>query len=324
MNLSELGEFGLIDRIRTLTGEPPEGEVWIGDDTAILRAPGGTILFTADLLVEGIHFDLGWTTPEDLGWKSIAVNASDVAAMGGTPRRALVSLAVRPGLEVDFIEGLYRGMRECCDRFGLAVAGGDTSRAAQLVISVAMLGNPAGRRVIERRGAEPGDVVCVTGALGNAAAGLALLRAGLPGRSDLQAAHLRPTPRVREAEVLRRHLPSAMVDISDGFAADLAHLCTASKVGATVEAARLPVPDLAGSGLALDALALALDGGEDYELCFTIPAPRAARAAREVESETGTAVHAVGEITEQAGGIQLAIDGGTRPLVATGWDHFRP
>lgn len=324
MNLSELGEFGLIDRIRTLTGEPPEGEVWIGDDTAILRAPGGTILFTADLLVEGIHFDLGWTTPEDLGWKSIAVNASDVAAMGGTPRRALVSLAVRPGLEVDFIEGLYRGMRECCDRFGLAVAGGDTSRAAQLVVSVAMLGNPAGRRVIERRGAEPGDVVCVTGALGTAAAGLALLRAGLPGRRDLQAAHLRPTPRVREAEVLRRHLPSAMVDVSDGFAADLAHLCTASKVGAIVEAARLPVPDLTDSGLALDPLALALNGGEDYELCFTIPAPRAARAAREVESETGTAVHAVGEITEQAGGIQLTIDGGTQPLVATGWDHFRP
>ncbi|MGH2718787.1 MAG: thiamine-phosphate kinase, partial [Actinomycetota bacterium] len=273
MSLGDLGEFGLIERIRTLTGEPPEGEVWIGDDTAILRAPGGTILFTADLLVEGVHFDLSWTSPEDLGWKAIAVNASDVAAMGGTPRRALVSIALRPDLVVDLVEGLYRGMRECCDRFGLAVAGGDTSRADQLVISVAMLGNPAGRRVVERRGAEPGDVVCVTGALGNAAAGLALLRAGLPGRrKDLEAAHLRPVPRVREAEVLRRHLPSAMIDVSDGFAADLGHLCRASNVGARVDVARLPAPDLAGTGLALDALGLALNGGEDYELCFTVPA----------------------------------------------------
>ncbi|HLH28604.1 MAG TPA: AIR synthase-related protein, partial [Acidimicrobiales bacterium] len=140
---------------------------------------------------------------------------------------------------------------------------------------------------------------------------------------DLEAAHLRPTPRVREAEILRRHLPSAMVDVSDGFAADLGHLCASSGVGATVEAAALAVPELSGTGLALDPLELALYGGEDYELCFTIPADRAPRAAREVEAGTGTRVHAVGGITERAAGLQLARDGETEPLRATGWDHFR-
>jgi thiamine-monophosphate kinase len=325
MSLSELGEFGLIDRLRALTGEPPEGELWIGDDTAVLRAPGGTLLFTADLLVEGVHFDLAWTAPEDLGWKAIAVNASDVAAMGGTPRRALVSLGVRPGTEPGFLEALYRGMRACCDRFGLAVAGGDVSRASELVVSVAMLGNPAGRRVFERRGAAPGDTVCVTGTLGAAAAGLALLRAGRPARPDLAAAHCRPVPRVREAEVLRRHLPSAMIDVSDGLASDLGHLCAASGVGAQIGAERLPAVDLTGAGLDADPLALALTGGEDYELCFTIPPDRAARAAAAVEAETGTPVHLVGEVTDRAGELALTRAGQPEPLPLPpgGWDHFR-
>lgn len=324
-HLPQLGEFGLIERFRALLGTPPEGEVWIGDDAAILRAPGGTILFTADLLVEGVHFDLAWTSPEDLGWKALAVNASDIAAMGGTPRRALVSLGVRPGLDVGFLEGLYRGMQECCNRFTMAVAGGDLSRAGELVISVALLGNPAGRRVIERGGAQVGDTICVTGTLGAAAAGLAMLRAGREPRADLAAAHRRPVPRVREAEVLRRFLPSAMVDVSDGFAADLGHLCAASGVGAAVEAGGLPLIDLTAIDPGLDPdlepLGLALSGGEDYELCFTIDPERAEAAAAAVEEATGTRVHAVGEIT--GGGLVLRHDRGERPLPLGGWDHFR-
>jgi thiamine-monophosphate kinase len=324
MKLSELGEFGLIDRLGDLLGEAPEGETWIGDDAAVLRAPGGTILFTADLLVEGVHFDLAWTPPADLGYKAVAVNCSDVAAMGGTPRRALVSLGVRPGIEVDFLEALYAGMRECSDAFGMAVVGGDVSRCDQLVVSVALLGNPAGRRVIERRGARPGDVICVTGSLGAAAAGLRLMKAGQPVPPPLRAAFLRPVPRVREVEVLRRFLPNAMIDVSDGLAADLGHLCDASGVGATVDAARLPLIDTAGLPAGLDALDLALGGGEDYELCFTIVAERAERAASEVEAATGTRVHLIGEVTEEADGRVLVVDGTAQPLAASGWDHLRP
>jgi len=271
-----------------------------------------------------VHFDLAWTPPADLGYKAVAVNCSDVAAMGGTPRRALVSLGVRPGIEVDFLEALYAGMRECSDAFGMAVVGGDVSRCDQLVVSVALLGNPAGRRVVERRGARPGDVICVTGSLGAAAAGFRLMKAGQPVPPSLRAAHLRPVPRVREVEVLRRFLPNAMIDVSDGFAADLGHLCDASGVGATVDAARLPLIDTAGLAADLDALELALGGGEDYELCFTIVAERAERAASEVEAATGTRVHLIGEVTEKAAGRVLVVDGTARPLAAAGWDHLRP
>ena len=325
MDLEELGEFGLIDRFQALLGYPPEGEMWIGDDAAVLRAPGGTIFFTTDLLVDQVHFDLDWTSPEDLGYKAVAVNCSDIAAMGGTPRRAVVALVVPPSLPggaVAFLESLYRGMRACCDDYDLAVAGGDLSRGAQLVIAVSMIGNPAGRRVIGREGAEPGDALCVTGVLGASAAGLRLLREGMGERPDLQAAHLRPQPRVREVEILRRFLPSAMIDVSDGFAADLAHLCRASGVQAWVDPARLPVIDLGGLPLEVDPVDLALNGGEDYELCFSIAADRAEAAAAAVQAETGTPVRIVGDVREGPPGLVLVREGIPSPYRAAGWDHF--
>jgi thiamine-monophosphate kinase len=324
MKLSDVGEFGLIERLAGLLGEPGDGEVWAGDDTAVLRAPAGTILFTADLLVEGVHFDRGLTGPDDLGWKAIAVNASDVAAMGGTPRRALVSLGLPSTVEVEWLESLYGGMRACCDAFDMAVAGGDISRCPSLVISVALLGNPAGRLVVPRSGARVGDAVCVTGVLGASAAGLELLRAGrYDPASDLVRAHRRPVPRVREAEVLRRHLPTAMIDVSDGFAADLGHICEASGVGAVVEAGRLPVFDASGAELSRPPLDLALSGGEDYELCFTIPSDRAGAAAAAVREATGTPVTVVGEIVEADRGRRLVRDGVEAALEAAGWDHLR-
>jgi thiamine-monophosphate kinase len=325
MKLSELGEFGLIRRLAPLLGEPADGEIWVGDDTAVLRAPAGTILFTADLLVDGVHFDRALTGPEDLGWKAIAVNASDAAAMGGIPRRAVVSLGLPSNVEVEWLEGLYAGMRQCCNTYGMAVVGGDVSRCRTLVISVALLGNPAGRLVVSRGGARVGDAVCVTGVLGASAAGLELLRSGNGGAGlDLVRAHLRPVPRVRESEVLRRHLPTAMIDVSDGFAADLGHLCEASGVGVVVHADRLPVFDASGVTLATPALDLALGGGEDYELCFTIPPDRAVAAAEAVTAATRTPVTVVGEVVEAAEGRTLVRDGARQELGAAGWDHLRP
>lgn len=323
MDLSEIGEFGLIDRLRAIVGEPAEGEVWIGDDTAVLRAPAGTILFTTDLLIEGVHFDLEFTGPEDLGYKSIAVNASDVAAMGGIPRRALVSLGIRRGIDLEWIEALYSGMRTCCQELDMAVVGGDLSRSDSLVVSVALLGNPAGRLFVQRSGARIGDVVCVTGTLGASAAGFALLRAGIESRPDLVRAHLRPSARVRESEVLRRHLPTAMIDVSDGFAADLGHICDQSSVGVVINAGALPLADLSGLEVRKSALQLALSGGEDYELCFTIPSDRWEAASSAVTDATGTPVAKVGEVVEAKRGKVLLLDTDERPLEAPGWDHLR-
>lgn len=323
MKLSELGEFGLIERLGEVLGEPPEGEVWVGDDAAVIRAPAGTIFFTTDVLVEGIHFDLSLTGAEDLGYKALAVNVSDIAAMGGTPWRAVVTLAVRPQTESGFLEELYRGMRACSEEFGCAVVGGDVSRSECLQISVALIGNPAGRRVVERRGARVGDSVCVTGTLGRSAAGYRLLRAGVKEREDLRKAHLRPTPRAKEAEVLRRHLPSAMIDISDGFAADLHRLCEASEVGAAIDVARLPLVDLNGLELDRSPRELALHGGEDYELLFTIPEDRAKKAAADVAEVTGTPVSIVGGVVDPDEGITLVGEGESEPLEDRGWDHLK-
>lgn len=323
MDLSQVGEFGLIDRLRAIVGEPDEGEVWVGDDAAVLRAPAGTILFTTDLLVEGVHFDTAFTGPEDLGYKSIAVNISDVAAMGGVPRRALVGLGVVRGLEVEWIEGLYQGMQECCREFDMAVVGGDVTRSEQIIISVALLGNPAGRLFVERGNARVGDAVCVTGTLGCSAAGLRLMRQGNRERLDLLKAHLRPVPRVREVEALRRHLPSAMIDISDGFCADLGHICSASGVGVLVQESDLPVVDLKGVDAGQSPLELALGGGEDYELCFTIPPDRCEAAIEAVEQATGTRVTQVGEVVEPERGRVLLVESAETPLEAPGWDHLR-
>lgn len=295
----------------------------MGDDAAVLRAPGGTLLFTSDLLIEGIHFELEWTGPRDLGYKSIAVNASDVAAMGGTPRRALVAMGLKPGVQVEWIEEVYAGMRECCDQFDMAVVGGDLSRSDCLVISVALLGNPAGRLVTLRSGARVGDVVGVTGNLGASAAGLRLLRTGVGDRPDLIQAHLRPTARVREAEILRRHLPTSMIDISDGLSADLGHICDASSVGVVVYGSALPLPEVAGSGLEGRMLQFGVTGGEDYELCFTIPPERFEAAAAAVGDATGTPVSRVGEIVEASRGRVLLVEGDEEPLLLPGWDHFR-
>lgn len=323
MKVSDVGEFGLIERLSKIVGEPGEGETWAGDDAAVLRAPSGTILFTTDLMIEGVHFDLEITGPKDLGYKAIAVNVSDVAAMGGTPRRALVSLGLKPQMEVDWIEDLYRGVQECASEFDMAIAGGDISRSDCLLLSVALIGNPAGRLVIERRGARVGDVICVTGTLGESAAGYRLLRAGIREREDLRVRHLRPNARVREVEVLRRQLPSSMIDVSDGFAQDLLHLCRQSNVGAVVRADALPVANLQGVEMDRTPLDLALHGGEDYELIFTIPANRVDEAIKVVNEETGTKISVVGEIVAADRGVVLVEDGEESKLEARGWDHLQ-
>lgn len=256
------GEFEAIERLRKLLPGPPAGETWIGDDAAVVVAPLGAMLLAADLVVAGVHADLSFCGLDDFGWKALSVNVSDIAAMGGTPTHALVTVA---GPADTDLEALYRGIAEAVDYYGCPVVGGDLSSADQLVVSVTVLGDAGSRPPVLRAGALPGDTIFVTGPLGSSAAGLLALQ---EGRGDqvplLAAAHRRPLARVAEGCCARRAGATAMVDISDGLAADLRHLADASGVGLAID----HVPAAEGA-----TQQQALGGGEDYELAFTATNP---------------------------------------------------
>lgn len=335
MKIGELGEFGLIDRVRRLL-PAPSGDVivGIGDDVAVIAGDGGRVwLATCDVQVEGSHFVRGAISPRDLGAKALAINLSDVAASGGTPRFALASLGLPEELDVEWVDGLYAGLRSQADTFGVCVVGGNMSRtSAGLFIDLFLLGEASREEVVLRSGARPGDRVLVTGSLGDASAGVALLLNGALSTSEAYARVARarrdaPTPRVREGALIgRSRLATAMADVSDGLAADLGHICERSACGARLFSEALPVAEenralsRAASG---DEWRFALRGGEDYELIFTAPAERAGELAELVWRETGTPVSTIGEIVEGGRPAELVLPGGRAvPIDGGGWDHF--
>jgi len=338
MRLGRIGEFALIRRLARHCPTNPALLLGIGDDAAVLSAPRApALLWTTDLLVEGIHFRRSWTRFYDLGAKAIAVNLSDVAAMGGTPRHALVSLALPAQTAVEEVEALYRGCRDACLRYGVSLAGGDTSRSPKGVfLSVSVLG-VAGKGLLRRSGARAGDVVFVTGTLGDAAAGLALLRAGrTPPRrrygggvrgheKTLMLRHLHPLPPVGVGGRLCG-LASAAIDVSDGLVADLGHLCRSSGVGAEIRLDAVPLsPSLLAVAprLPREALAYALHGGEDYQLLFTVPPQRVARLRRRLRG-TGVSVTAIGTVVASPRCVVLRDARGRRVRVLReGYEHFR-
>jgi thiamine-monophosphate kinase len=303
----------------------------VGDDAALLEvAAGRRVVATADALVEGVHFRRDWTSPEDLGWKALAVNVSDVAAMGGEPLAALISLALPRATEVAWVEAFYRGLEACASEYGCALVGGDTVGSPdRIVLQVALLGTVEPERVRLRSGACPGDRVCVTGTLGDSAAGLALLQAGgeLRDRPDFAAllqAHRRPSPRLTAAWILAAEpAVTAMMDLSDGIASDLRHIVAQSGAGARVEAAALPISKAAREAATLlgaDPLEWALRGGEDYELLFTVTPETFPRLAA-LLTGAGVTATAVGVIT--ASGYTLVTpDGDEQPLSPEGFAHF--
>ena len=258
------GEFAAIERLAarlasTLPGPPP-GQVWIGDDTAVLDVPRGHLLLTTDLTVEAVHADLSLMSVQDMGWRALVASMSDVAAMGGRPLHAVVAVAGPPGADLD---GLYQGLAEAAAEFACPVVGGDLSGSDRLVVAVAVTGEVAGGPgPVLRAGAGPGDDIVVTGPLGAAAAGLRQLRGSPAADGPLVRAFRRPRPRVAEGELARRAGASAMVDVSDGVLADLGRLADASGVGFELD--DVPVTD----GAETDD---ALGGGEDYELVVTTP-----------------------------------------------------
>jgi len=308
--------------MRRLFDTGPGVRLGIGDDCAILDAsPGRPLLVTTDLLVEEIHFRRRYATPADIGWKALAVNLSDVASMGGRPRWALVALACPADVSRGDVLDFCAGLRELASIHGVSIVGGDTSAApAGWIVNVTLIGEALDTPK-RRSGARPGDLIAVTGFLGRAAAGLALLERSPRERGELVAAHLRPVPRVLEGQALGA-IPgvTAMIDLSDGLATDLGHVVEESRVGARVELARLPVDEAtraAGRRLSTDATSWATSGGEDYELLVTLTPTALGSASRRV------ALTVIGEVTA-TGSVEFLSPDGQAVQVAAGFDHFAP
>jgi thiamine-monophosphate kinase len=324
------------DLIKALSGEfgaaPPGVILGIGDDCAALAANGPDyLLWTVDTLVEGVHFDLAYTTLAQLGWKSLTVNLSDIAAMGGDPGPALLSLGWPPardrGGALDFAAGLAQAARE----YGVAVIGGDTvSSPGGLIITVTLMGRVPAHQMLRRAGAGIGDLVFVTGPLGEAAAGLEILRRGLDLPPDLKEplteAHLWPRPLLRAGRLLAQEgLATALIDTSDGVATDLYHICQASGVGALIKETEVPVSprvQAAAPQLGRDPLDLALTGGEDYLLLFTATPEMAGHLPQSFARAGLAAPLPLGRIV--AGDrVLLSTPAGEVDISGQGYDHFR-
>jgi len=322
--VGEIGEFGLIERFAARLGTPPEGETWTGDDAAVLRSPGSTLLYTTDLLIEGIDFDMRYASGADIGWKALAVNVSDIAAMGGRPRHAVVGLGLKADCPLDSADGILDGLLAAASRWGVQLVGGDISSASALVLYVALIG-VAEAKPIRRSGARPGDAICVTGILGGAAGGLALLRGGAvveeSARRRLVARQLRPEARLEEGRRLAALGATAMIDVSDGLVADLIHLLDASDLGCDVAPEAVPVdPGLIPLRDVLDPVEAALTGGEDFELLFTL-AEDTVHRARASLAELGTPITRIGATRE--GSRRLLGDEALGAAGEVGWDHLR-
>jgi thiamine-monophosphate kinase len=327
MKLGELGEFGLIDTIRARVGPAPGVHRGIGDDAAELELPPGHRLLTStDLLLEAVHFDFNWISPYDLGRKAVAVNLSDIAAMGGTPRFLYVGLACPGAVEVARLDAFVAGVLDEAGAHGVTLVGGDTCRSSgQWVIAVTIEGTVPSGESVGRGGASPGDAILVSGTLGDSALALALWQRGAVPEPFLAERHCRPVPRVELGRKLAEaRLPTAMIDLSDGLAADLDHILQASGVGAEVRAAALPLSPDFRAQLALDPglISLALGGGEDYELLFTVSAGRVAEALA-LGVRLGVPLVPVGTVAPSGSGLLLREDDGqVRPLRVRGYDHF--
>ena len=347
--IAEVGEFGLIDRITATLADAASGRdlvVGIGDDAAVYRVggagsdgPSRVQVVTTDALVEGVHFDRTYVPLRALGWKAIAVNVSDVAAMNARPLYATVALGLPNNVSVEGVEALYRGVAQACERWGLAVVGGDVTAAPRLVVSVTVVGEAAEDEVVTRAGAQPGDLLCVTGDLGGAAAGLRVLMAGKEAMTSGDgAADAPPQPDLREfAAVVERQLvpqarldvldrwaeagvrPTALIDLSDGLASETHHLSQAGTVGAVIDGGLLPLhvqTALAAQRFDERPEAFVLYGGEDYELLFTVPEAEASKLAPDTYA-------VVGQVVGPDEGVALRLPDGNRvPLHAGGYRHY--
>ncbi|MCX7911740.1 MAG: thiamine-phosphate kinase [Dehalococcoidales bacterium] len=331
VKVAELGEFSLIDllsRMITEAGVDRLGEgkpiIGIGDDAAAFRGDAGVYLATTDTMMEDVHFRRGLTGWQDLGWKALAINLSDIAAMGGIPQYVLVALALPAATEVEAVTAVYEGMIELARKSSVAIIGGNISRADKLSITITVLGISPEGKVMGRSGARAGDIIAVTGYLGSAAAGREMLYGNLAlsreAGSYLREAFNRPTPRIREGNFLLKHGVSCAIDLSDGLLADLGHICEASGLGARLDITRLPVHPAVRENFGEMADGLALSGGEDYEILFTA----GNGVVQRLRDEATFPLTAIGTITESFPGRIEITDAEGKPVktARTGWTHF--
>jgi thiamine-monophosphate kinase len=332
MRVSELGEFGLINLIRSsITGyEDSNRTPWqeiivgIGDDAAAWRSANHIQLATTDTLVQDIHFDLDVINWEELGWKALAVNLSDIAAMGGIPKFALLSLALPGEMEVEDISKFANSMMHLAREFGVAIVGGNVATAPNLIVTVAIMGRSKSKVILKRSTASPGEKIAVTGYLGLSAAALEMFKGNLvldPETSNiLRKAHFKPVPRVKEGQILIDRGIRTAIDISDGLIADLGHICELSKVSARIKVEQIPVHPAVTANFT-NYQELALSGGEDYELLFTANKATIARAKQDLNCP----VTVIGEITEEELPMRVAVvdsKGSIIPYKKEGWEHF--
>ena len=317
------GEFALIERLaREAPNSHPDLLAGIGDDAAVIGQALGDkrhLLVTTDMLVEHTHFRLDWATPQQIGIKSVACNVSDIAAMGGNPTFMFVSLGLPRDTDASWAQSLYQGMAAACRRYGVVLAGGDTTHAKALTISITLLGRVAPENLCLRSHARPGDLLCVTGHLGASAAGLAMLAAGLEPPPLLRDRHLAPGCRLDVSPAIAP-LAHAMIDISDGLAAEVNHICNQSGTGAEILAAQIPVDPLVREAADLtghEPLMFALTGGEDFELLFSISPPN----KRQLD-EQGIPAITVGNVMDAAAGRVLVHAEGRKEPLSGGFNHF--
>jgi len=335
--LSSLGEFGLIDRIKgAWTNQQPSSLTGIGDDAAVIASGDDRILLSTDMLLEGIHFDLSYMPLQHLGYKAVAVNVSDIAAMNGTPEQIVIGLGLSNRFSVEAVDALYQGIRAACENYKVDLVGGDTTASASgLVLSITVVGKAKPDAITYRSGAKPADIICVTGDIGAAFVGLQVLQrekevylANPDAQPQLEAydyivrRQLKPEARMDIVHELRDLgiVPHAMIDISDGLASELLHLSKQSKVGVRIFEDKLPIDQQAyqtAVEFKLDPVTCALNGGEDYELLFTVP-----QSAYE-KLKNHPDIHFIGYVHENAAqNIMVSKQGTVMPLTAQGWTHF--
>ena len=334
MKVSELGEFGLIDLLAKMANASQDNQIapWqqlligIGDDAAAWQGDASIQLATVDSFIQDVHFPSGIAPWNELGWKALAVNLSDIAAMGGLPRYALVSLALPDNTEVDDVTALYTGMIELAQQYGVAIIGGDISSAPLVAITITILGNTKSqdKHILTRSAAKPGEQVAVTGELGAAAAGLEMLTKKLQfdpqATACFKGAFLHPYPRIAEGQLLVEQGVKTAIDLSDGLISDLKQICKASQVSAQVKIERVPIEPMVKAEFGEKSLELALSGGEDYELLFT----GRTEVIDRVKKAASCPITVIGEIIAgKEGGVTLVdSQGNPTNLGKAGWEHF--